>query len=218
MIKGLHVEETRRMAEALTRGHKKRARTLEDLLDAAARVFSRKDAILTTFLEIANEARVASGTVHNYFKNKDELIEAASAKLVDRVNGPVGQKCQKIDDTAERLAIVIKTALQMTAEDPDWGAAMLRLVSATHRTTEKLTNLIPEILEEGRRTQRLAYRDTAAAQSMVGGAVMAGMRSVSDGAGHAAMGEHLSEHVLLALGLKPAEAAKVAKRAVAASC
>jgi hypothetical protein len=32
------------MAEPLTRGHKKRAPTLEDLLDAATRVFSRKDA------------------------------------------------------------------------------------------------------------------------------------------------------------------------------
>lgn len=204
------------MTDVLTRGHKKRARTLEDLLDAAARVFSRKDAILATFLEIANEARVASGTVHNYFKSKDELIEAASAKLVDRVNNPVCEMCGKVDDPAERLAILIKTALQMTAEDPDWGAAVLRLVSATHRTTEKLTNVTPEILEDGRRKNRLVYRDIVAARDVVGGAIMAAMRSVNDGAPHGPMGEHVSEHILLSLGLKPAEALKVAKKAMPA--
>jgi AcrR family transcriptional regulator len=204
------------MAQALTRGHKKRARTLEDLLDAAARVFSRKDAILATFMEIANEARVASGTVHNYFKSKDELIEAASAKLVERVNGPVCAVCEKIDDPAERLAILIKSSLQLTAEEPEWGAAMMRLVSATHRTTEKLTNLLPDILEEGRRKQRLVYRDATAAMVVVAGAILLGMRAVSDGAEHGTLSEQISEHVLLGLGLKPADAAKVTKKAMPA--
>ena len=204
------------MTEGLTRGHKKRARTLEDLLDAAARVFSRRDAILATFIEIAHEARVASGTVHNYFKSKDELIEAASQKLVDRVHGPVCTACETVDDPAERLVILVKSALELTAEDPDWGAAMLRLMSATHRTTEKLTSLLPEILEEGRRKQRLTFRDTVAAQNIAAGAILGAMRSVSDGVAHGPLAEHVSEHLLLALGLKAAEALKVAKKAAPA--
>lgn len=204
------------MAEPLTRGHKKRARTLEDLLDAATRVFSRKDAILATFLEIADEARVASGTVHNYFKSKDELIEAAAIKLIDRINGPVWRDFERVEDTAQRLAIVIKSAFQLMADDPEWGAAVLRLVDATHRTTQKLTNLIPEILEEGRNSGRLVFRDPLAAQNVVGGAILAGMRSVNAGAAPEAMGEHLVEHVLLALGLKAKEALRIAQSARAA--
>jgi AcrR family transcriptional regulator len=204
------------MAEPLTRGHKKRARTLEDLLDAATRVFSRKDAILTTFLEIADEARVASGTVHNYFKSKDELIEAAAIKLIERIHGPVWRDFERVEDTAERLVIVIKSGFQLMAEDPEWGAAVLRLVDATHRTTQKLNNLIPEILEEGRKAGRLTFRDPTAAQNVVGGAILAGMRSVNGGASPDVMGECLSEHVLLALGLKPKEALLIARNARAA--
>ena len=199
------------MSEPLTRGHKKRARTLEELLDAAARVFSRKEAILATFMEIADEARVASGTVHNYFKNKDELIEAAAIKLIERINGPVWRDCERVEDTAERLAIIIKSAFQLMADDPEWGAAVLRLVDATHRTTEKLTNLIPEILEEGRSSGRMTFRDPIAAQSVVGGAILAGMRSVNAGTPPWPLGEHLVEHVLLALGINPKEALKIAQ-------
>jgi AcrR family transcriptional regulator len=204
------------MAEPLTRGHKKRARTLEDLLDAATRVFSRKDAILTTFMEIADEARVASGTVHNYFKSKDELIEAAAVKLVERINGPVWRDCERVEDTAERLAIVIKSAFQLMADEPEWGAAILRLIDATHRTTEKLTNLIPEILEEGQKSGRMNFRDPIAAQNVVGGAILAGMRSVNSGAQPGPMGEHIVEHILLALGLKAKEALRIAQSSRAA--
>ncbi|MFT4045839.1 MAG: helix-turn-helix domain-containing protein [Solimonas sp.] len=199
------------MAEGLTRGHKKRARTLEDLLEAATRVFARKEAILTTFMEVADEARVASGTVHNYFKSKDELIEAAAAKLIERINGPVWRDCERVADPAERLAIVIKSAFRLMADDPDWGAAMLRLVDATHRTTEKLTNLIPEILEEGRRTGRMTFRDAAAAMNVVAGTILAGMRSINAGAAPGLMGEHLVEHVMLALGLEAREALRIAQ-------
>lgn len=201
------------MSEPLTRGHKKRARTLEELLDAAARVFSRKEAILATFMEIADEARVASGTVHNYFKSKDELIDAAAVKLLDRINGPVYRDCERVEDPAERLAIVIKSAFQLMADDPEWGTAVLRLVDATHRTTEKLTNLLPEILEEGRKSGRMAFRDPLAAHNVVGGAILAGMRSVNAGAEPGPMGEHLIEHVLLALGIKAKEALKIAQSA-----
>jgi AcrR family transcriptional regulator len=204
------------MTEPLTRGHKKKARTLEDLLEAATRVFSRKDAILTTFMEVAEEARVASGTVHNYFKSKDELIEAAAIKLIERINGPVWRNFERVEEPVERLAIVIKSAFRLMADDPEWGAAVLRLVDATHRTTEKLTNLIPEILEEGRRKGRMSFRDPGAALAVVAGTILAGMRSVAAGADAGPMGEHLVEHVLLALGVKPKEALSISKNARAA--
>lgn len=204
------------MQEPLTRGHKKRARTLEDLLAAATRVFSRKEAILATFLEIAEEARVASGTVHNYFKSKDELIEATAAKLIERINGPVWKDFARVADPAERLAIAIKSAVHLIEDDPDWGAAVLRLVDATHRTTEKLTNLLPDILEEGRKSGRLRFRNREAALNLVGGTILAGMRSVSGGAKAEPMGEDLVEHVMLALGLSAEEARQLAKSAGAA--
>ena len=208
----LEERRDRHMAQALTRGHKKRARTLEDLLEAATRVFSRKEAILATFMEIADEARVASGTVHNYFKSKDELIEAAAIKLVERINGPVWRDCERVADPAERLAIIIKSAFQLMEDDPEWGAAVLRLIDATHRTTQKLTNLIPDILEEGRKSGRMTFRDPLAASNVVGGAILAGMRSINGGVAAGPMGEHLIEQVLLALGMKPKEALAIASK------
>jgi len=204
------------MAETLTRGHKKRARTLEDLLDEATRVFSRQDAILTTFMQIADEARVASGTVHNYFKSKDELIEAAAVKVTERITGPVWRDFERVADPAMRLAVVIKSAFQLMEDDPEWGAAVLRLVDATHRTTEKLTNLIPDILEEGRSSGRMTFRDPTAALNVVAGTILSGMRSIKGGEPAASMGEYLVEHVMLALGLKAKDALQIAQTSRAA--
>ena len=202
------------MSQRLTRGHKKKARTFEQLVDAAARVFARQEANDTSFLEIANEAQVASGTVHNYFKSKAELIEAAGLKLVEQVLRPIQAIFGRVVDPAERLAVLIRVALLKVADDPVWGAAMLRLVAATKLTSEKLLDRIPDILQEGLAQRRLSFRDPLAARTLVSGAILAGMHSVLNGEAPPSLGEELAEHCLLALGLSPEEASTVARRPI----
>ena len=200
--------------ERLTRGHKKKARTFEQLVDAAVRVFARQEANDTSFLDIANEAQVASGTVHNYFKSKAELIEAAALKLVEQIRRPIHAIFGRVVDPAEQLAVLIRLALLKVADDPVWGAAMLRLAAATRLTGEKLMDTIPDILEVGRSQRRLAFGDPLAARVLVSGAILAGMHSVLNGEASSALGEDLAEHCLLALGLSGEEAASVARRPI----
>lgn len=203
--------------EPLTRGHKKKARTLEQLVDAATRVFARQESGPTSFIEIANEARVASGTVHNYFKSMADLIEAASLKLVEQILRPVRSIFGQVEDPAERLAVLIWVSLQQVAEDPVRGAALLRLAASTRGTNEKLMCNVPMVLKDGLSQGRLVFRDPLAARNLVSGAILAGMRSVLCGEATPALGENLAEHCLVALGLGAEEATVVARRAIEAT-
>lgn len=49
------------------------------IIDSATRLFSTKGYVKTTMLEIANDAKIAEGTLYEYFKTKDELIYSISA-------------------------------------------------------------------------------------------------------------------------------------------
>jgi TetR/AcrR family fatty acid metabolism transcriptional regulator len=54
----------------------------KEILDAAARVIAMSGYHKTTIKQIAKEARVADGTIYNYFANKEELLLG----LLDRLN------------------------------------------------------------------------------------------------------------------------------------
>jgi AcrR family transcriptional regulator len=197
----------------LTRGHKKWARTLEDLLSAANRVFSRKDAILATFAEVADEARVASGTIHNYFKSKDELIQAAGQKLLERLQQPVSALIEQTSDPAEQLAIVIKSVLSLTARDPEWGAALVRLVAACERTSSRLTTFIPDLVARGRQQGRFLIADVDAAYVVLSGSVIMAMRNITAREAAPAIAQSISEMLLISLGVGQGEARDIAARA-----
>jgi len=49
------------------------------IINSATRIFSTKGYAKATMLEIANDAKVAEGTLYEYFKTKDELIFSISA-------------------------------------------------------------------------------------------------------------------------------------------
>ena len=44
------------------------------ILEAAVKVFAKKDFERATIKDVAKEARVADGSVYNYFKNKHDLL------------------------------------------------------------------------------------------------------------------------------------------------
>src|SRR4051812_21674371 len=99
-----------------------RARTRALLLDAALRVFARKGAGAAAIHEIAAEAGVANGTFYNYFRTREELIEAASGRLAERFDREIGASYTHIADPAERMSIGSRRFVLQAMHDPIWGA------------------------------------------------------------------------------------------------
>lgn len=66
---------------ALTRRERQNAARIEQILDAAARLFAEKGFHRTTTRDIADAADVAEGTLYNYFANKDDLLFGIMQRL-----------------------------------------------------------------------------------------------------------------------------------------
>ena len=99
------------------------------VLDAAAKVFSEKGFHRATTREIAQVAGVAEGTIYNYFASKDELLIGLIARLA------------KFDQMSDELT----QALQSGARD--FFIAMIRdRLGRIQRNHEMVRAVMPEIL------------------------------------------------------------------------
>jgi AcrR family transcriptional regulator len=80
-----------------SRGHKKRARTRNQLIDAGVQVLARKGESLT-ISDVVAEAQVSNGTFYNYFADREELIDALAEHSL--------------------LSLAARTAVDTTDKDP----------------------------------------------------------------------------------------------------
>ncbi|MFX7621002.1 helix-turn-helix domain-containing protein, partial [Acinetobacter baumannii] len=78
------------------------------LIDAAVRLFARKEVGEIALLDVASEAEVASGTIYNYFRTRDEVVEAVGLALANEFSESISQHSVGIQSGALRLAIGVR--------------------------------------------------------------------------------------------------------------
>ncbi len=195
-----------------SRGGRARVRTRALLLDAALRVIARKGAGAAAIHEIAAEAGVANGTFYNYFRTREELLEAVSALLAERLFDAISASSAGVEDPAERVAIGSRRFVLQAMRDPTWGAALLRVWSSAPRLHERTAAPVLADLRAGRRRRRFTLRSELAAADLVQGTVLAGMRTVLEGRAGEEHASAVATLVLRGLGLDSAEAEAIARR------
>jgi AcrR family transcriptional regulator len=189
-----------------------RARTRALLLDAAVRVFARKGAGAAAIHEIAAEAGVANGTFYNYFRTRDELLEAASVRLAERFDAAIWASLAPIDDPAARIAIGCRRFVLHAMEEPTWAAALLRVWATSPVLKMRTAAGLLADLRAGRRGGRVRYASEPAVVDVVQGAVLSGMRTVLEGRGGAKHASEIAALILRGLGVEAAEADEIATR------
>ena len=189
-----------------------RDRTRALLLDAAARVFARKGAEGAAIHEITAEAGLANGTFYNYFRSREELVEAASARLAERFHAEIAASRAHASDPAERVAIGCRRFILQAMKDPTWGAAILRVWNADSGLGAKATPPLLADLRAGRRRGTLRFESESAAVDLVQGAVLAGMRTLLEGRAGEEHAATLAAMVLGGLGVPAVEARAIARR------
>ncbi|MCC6766881.1 MAG: TetR/AcrR family transcriptional regulator [Deltaproteobacteria bacterium] len=189
-----------------------RERTRELLLDAAVRVFARKGAGAAAIHEIAAEAGVANGTFYNYFRTREELLEATSLRIAGRLHDAIGTSRSAADDPAERIAIGCRRFVGQVEQDRVWAAALLRVWHSTSIPSLKAADPLLADLRAGRRRGRFHYSDEHVALDLVQGTVLAGMRSVLEGRPPKTYASAIAVAVLRGLGVPPAEAEAISAR------
>jgi TetR/AcrR family fatty acid metabolism transcriptional regulator len=87
------------------------------ILEGALKVFARKGFYNTRVAEVAKEAKVADGTIYNYFKNKDDLLISLFEDRMDWMLGRLGEALE--GDVVTQIKRYIQLHLSLAVVDPD---------------------------------------------------------------------------------------------------
>lgn len=196
--------------QPLTRGHKKRERTRRGLVDAALRLLARKEVGEIALLEVAAEAEVSNGTIYNYFRTRDEVLEAVGITLADEFSDAIATLSADIHSGAQRLSIGVRMFIRRAADDHQWANALLRIIHLDQAMRSRLAEHVLEDLREGHREGALTFEDESIALDMVVACTTGAMRAVIEGRAVAEHDRRVAEMILKALGATPARAKKIA--------
>ena len=195
----------------LTRGHKKRERTREQLLAAAMLVLAEKGEALTVS-DVVARAEVSNGTFYNYFTDRDELIDALAEHSLIRLAARSAVETVE-QDPARRFAIATGRVLTRATQDPAWGRAVLRLADHRRSLDHAVGRYLDEDLAEGFAQQRFALAPDEITRDLLVGLIVLTIRRIVRGEAPEDHVERVLSRALTTLGVPDAEAAALAREA-----
>lgn len=179
----------------------KRARTRAQLIDAALRLLTQRDASEIAFIDVAGEAGVVHGTVYNYFRSREDLLEAVAGRVAGEMAEEIATLYRDIEDGARRVSIGVRAFIRRAQQDRGWARAFLRVGAASARWSDVLTRHVLADLRDGRRRGELRYESDQGALDLVLGTTLAAMRTVVEGRARGKYDEVMVRVVLRGLGV-----------------
>jgi AcrR family transcriptional regulator len=184
-----------------TRRDEQRARTRQELLEAAGAVFARSGYHAASVDDVAEAAGYTKGAVYSNFRSKEELFLGLLDQRIDRTVEQL-EKALLSHAPEERPKLLGEMRDSMGALDRDWfllqaefqlyaarnAGVRERVADRQRRTRERITELVRSTLDElGVRDPGLPVSELAQLlMSAAGGLTMAGLvdDDVANDAGH----------------------------------
>jgi AcrR family transcriptional regulator len=196
------------------RVERRKARTRAALLDAARELFAQRGVEHTTIARIAEHADVAIGSFYNYFRTKEELLDALVESEFSKQLELVQLRQSKVEDPAEKISVAHRHLVLAARHDPVWAWLLVRLEVPYRIAWSVLGSSAMSDLRAGLDAGRFQVTDPVLALNASGGALFAVIHAQLVGeCGEAADSEH-AEGVLRSFGLDSVEAAEIARRPV----
>ncbi len=195
-----------------TRVERRKARTRAGLLAAARQLFAARGLEHTTIAQIAEHADIAIGSFYNYFRTKDELLDALLEDELSKQRALLELRQAHVEDPAEKISIAHRHLVRVAQSDSDWAWLLVRLEIPFRAAWSALGQSARSDLRSAIEAGRFHVADPTLALDASGGALFAvihaqlvGKRSEQADVLHA-------EGVLRSFGLDRREAAEVARR------
>jgi AcrR family transcriptional regulator len=81
--------------------------------------------------DVSHRARVALGTIYNYFSSKDHLLAAAFTEWAEDVERRIFQRPLRGETSADRVAEVLRRAVRQLVREPQLSAALVTALSSS---------------------------------------------------------------------------------------
>lgn len=191
----------------------KRERTRAQIMKAALRLFAQKDAAETSIAEVSAEAEVANGTFYNYFKTKEELLEASSLALIEGLAEEVETGMKDLKDPAERMALAGILFFKKARKDFDWAWALIRIAAVAPRMSDLLLSYPRNDLKNGIKSGKFQIESEESALGLFVGALHYGIRNIlEDRAKDITHDREMMTLVLKSFGVSPQAAKNISAK------
>ncbi len=193
---------------------RRKARTRAGLLAAARELFAANGLQETTIAEIAERADIAIGSFYNYFRTKEDLLDALLEEELAGQLRLLQARQAKVSDPAEKISVAHRHLVRSARADPTWARLIVRLEVPYRIAWGVLGRAAEQDLLEGVEAGQFEVADTALALKASGGALFAVIQAQLTGElGESADSDSQhAEGVLRSFGLDRSEAAEIARR------
>lgn len=197
----------------LTRGHKKKSRTRQQLLEAAIEVLAERGEGFS-IADVATRAGVSHGTFYNYFDDRDQLLSALVAHTVQAFAASAARHIDETDP-AMRFALISARALHTAVQSPSTVRFALRLQAAQRALVDDgPLAYLRDDLAAGHRSGRFPEAPDDAAVDVILGSLLLAAGRLLDNDAPADYGTQVIRRLLMSLGVDGEEARHIAHHAV----
>lgn len=201
-------------SRAGTRVERRKARTRAGLLAAARQLFAAHGMEHTTIAQIAEHADIAIGSFYNYFRTKEELLDALLEEELSQQLALLELRQAHVEDPAEKISIAHRHLVRSAQSDSDWAWLLVRLEVPFRAAWSVLGHSARSDLDAAIAAGRFHVVDPALALNASGGALFAVIHAQLVGERSEQADVLHAEGVLRSFGLDRSEAAEIARRAL----
>ena len=98
---------------------------MREILEAACRVVARYGFQGATVDRVAEEAQIAKGTIYLYFRNKDELLQAAVEQGIENFTSQLRTEVAEVTNPLEKLRRLVEASLELSDARRDFFKTLL---------------------------------------------------------------------------------------------
>ncbi len=195
-----------------TRVQQRKARTRAGLLAAARQLFAAHGLEHTTIAQIAEHADIAIGSFYNYFRTKEELLDALLEEELAQQLALLELRQAHVEDPAEKISIAHRHLVRAAQSDADWAWLLVRLEIPFRAAWPVLGQSARSDLDAAIEAGRFQVIDPELALNASGGALFAVIHAQLVGERSEQADVLHAEGVLRSFGLDRSEAAEIARR------
>ncbi len=95
------------------------------ILSSAQKIFAQKGYVKCTMSDVSIHAKVGIGTLYNYFRNKDEMLQLCIQKLIEDEIHTIEKESDKIKDPLEKIDYFFKEHFELLKSKPHIARLLL---------------------------------------------------------------------------------------------
>lgn len=165
-----------------------------------------------TILSITDRADIGQGTFYNYFKSRDELVDAVIFDAVESLGRRLDAMSHDLEDAAEIYSFSLRHLMHTAVSDPVWGWFMVRLGIAQEGLLDALGPRAARDLQIGVDSGRFTIEDVGLSAAMTLGSLLSVMHRYLDGDRAHDPSDAYAENLLKMAGIPAVEAHEISRR------